>query len=178
MDEIPFFHAQAAFRCKPNRVYRIYVCPTELAFIWVGRGLEGVAGAAVGGKWVVALVDPSEKNSAQREKLDHTRLELLLDDHPKNLRAAISDFDEVQIRPRSNWHAYAYSDHRHQALLHVRHRLLGKYRLGIESLADLRIAITELPRVLGSVCNVEVPWPESEQPCGCTRCRPIKLFGR
>jgi hypothetical protein len=113
----------------------------------------------------------------RRETLDRTPLSALLDDDPRNVRAPIGEFDEVRIGPRSNFHAFGYSDHRHPALSHIRHRVLGKYRLGIESMPDLRVAIEELPRVLGAVCKVEVPWPESEQPCGCTRCRPIKLFG-
>ena len=45
----PYFHALAAFACKSNRLYRIYVRPDELVFIWAGSSMEGVAGAHAAG---------------------------------------------------------------------------------------------------------------------------------
>lgn len=170
----PYFHALAAFACKSNRLYRIYVRPDELVCIWAGSGMEGVAGAHAGaaahglvgallGVLLAKMLDPSKKNAARKEVLDTTPLEQLIGDHPKNLRAIISEFEEVRIRPRSEWHARNYSDHTHQALLDFRHRSLGKYRLGIASREDVEIAIRELPRVFGDVCRVEIVWSEQDK---------------
>ncbi len=181
MDDAPFFHALAVFACKANRLYRIYVRPNELVFIWAGKGGEGLAGARatarrgglsslVGGAMQAAL-DPSKSNETRREVLDRTPLDQLIGDHPNNFRAAIDEFEEVRIGPRSDHHARAYSDHGHQALLYLRHRTLGKYRLGIASLHDTQIALKELPRVFGDKCRVEIQLPDHDQPCGCRFCR-------
>jgi hypothetical protein len=126
---------------------------------------------AVLGNAMHASLDPAEKNAARWDVLDHTHLDDLIPDHPKNLRAPVEGFEEVRICARSDGHARAFSDHHHQALLRLRHRTLGKYRLGIATLHDTQVALTELPRILGARCHVEIPWPEQEQECGCVFCR-------
>jgi hypothetical protein len=177
----PYFHALAVFACKSNRLYRIYIRPDELVFIWAGSGMEEVAGARAAsaahgllgvllGALFAKMLDPTKKNAARKALLDGTALEQLIGDHPKNLRAPINEFEEVRIAPRSDRHARAYSDHGHQALLYLRHRSLGKYRLGIASVEDARNALKELPPILGEVCRVEMQWPEREQKCGCVFC--------
>jgi hypothetical protein len=181
MDNIPHFHALAVFACKGNRLYRIYLRSNELVFIWAGKGGEGLAGAravaqrgglaSVLGNALQTALDPSKNNNARRDVLDQTPLDQLVSDHPNNLRAPVEGFEEVRICPRSDGHARAYSDHQHQALLRLRHRTLGKYRLGIASLHDTQVALSELPRILGDRCHVEIPWPELEQECGCVFCR-------
>src|SRR5260221_1615906 len=181
MDDPPYFHALAVFACKANRLYRIYLRPNELVFIWAGKGGEGLAGASavsqrgglhsVLGNALQSALDPSKKNDARRDVLDHTPLDQLVSDHPNNLIAPVEGFEEIRICPRSDGHARAYSDHHHQALLRLRHRTLGQYRLGITSLHDTQVALTELPRILGEKCHVEVPWPEREQESGCVFCR-------
>jgi hypothetical protein len=181
MDNIPCFHALAVFTCKSNRLYRIYLRPNELVFIWAGKGGEGLAGAraisqggglhSVLGDVLQTALDPSKKNDARRDVLDQTPFDQLVSDNPKNLSALVEEVEEVRICPRSDSHARAYSDHHHQALLRLRHRTLGKYRLGVASLRDTQIALTELPRILGNKCHVEIPWPEREQDCGCVFCR-------
>lgn len=45
----------------------------------------------------------------------------------------------------------------------MRHRSLGKYRLGIAPIDDVNIAIRELPRVLGDVRRVEIVWSEQDK---------------
>jgi hypothetical protein len=168
---IPHFQGLAAFVCKPNRLYRVYILPDELVFIWSGSGMEGVAGAQAGaamhgalggliGYAIAKSLDPAKKNAARREVLNATPLDQLIDDHAKNLRAPINEFAEVRIAPRSEWHARQYSDHAHQALLHLRHRSFGKFKLGISSAEDVRVAMKELPRVLGGVCQIEIEWDE------------------
>jgi hypothetical protein len=170
---VPFFHALAVFGCKSNRLYRIYIRADELIFIWAGSGSEistgamaGGAGGGVVGALLGALIakyfDPAKKNAARKAVLDSTPLEELIADSPKNLRAALEDFGEVRIGPRSGFHAGMYSDQAHQALLHLRHKALGKYRLGIASVEDVRIAVRELPRVLGERCRVDIEWSEAK----------------
>jgi hypothetical protein len=174
MESPPYFHALAAFVCKSNRLYRVFVRPEELVFIWAGSGMEGVAGAHAGaaahglvgallGALLAKAFDPTKKNLSRNEVLDSTPLDQLIGDHPKNLRAPLNEFSEVRIAPRSEWHARNYSDHGHQALLYLRHRSLGKYRLGIASVEDVQVALRELPRVLGPVCRIEIAWSDWEK---------------
>ena len=171
MDTPPYFHALAVFACKSNRLYRVYVQPDELVFIWAGSGTEGMLGARVTlGEGAKAALDPSKKNNARLEVLDSTPLKQLIDDHPKNMRAPISGFTEVRIGKRSNRHARVYSDHAHQALLYLRHQTLGKYLLGITTAADVRLAMHELPQLLGDVYKAEIEPPKNDQKCGCTFC--------
>jgi hypothetical protein len=163
----PFFHALAVFACKSNRLYRIYVRPDELVFIWAGAGMEGVAGAraagtsgglvgALVGSLMANLMDSTQKNQARKAVLDGTPLEQLIGDDARNLRASINEFEEVRIGPRSERHARTYSDHGHRALLVLRHQSLGKYRLGLQTDEDVRVALRELPRVLGKVFQNEI----------------------
>jgi hypothetical protein len=169
----PYFDAQAAFVCKANRRYRIYVCPDELIFIWAGHGVVAAnhAGAAVHGGLIGVLLyaliakatDPSKKNAVRQAVLDEAKLEDLVHDDARNLRALLDDFTEVRISPRSEWHAGQYSDPAHKALLTLRHRTLGKYRLGIASNQDVEVALRELPRVFGERCRVEIEWSEEKE---------------
>jgi hypothetical protein len=169
----PYFHALAVFACKSNRLYRIYVRPDELVFIWAGAGMEGVAGARAAGasgglvgalvsSLIARLMDSTEKNQARKAVLDGTPLDQLIGDDPKNLRASINKFEEVRIGPRSERHARSYSDHEHRALLFLRHRTLGKYRLGLQTDEDVRVAQRELPRVLGKVFQNEIEWSDQD----------------
>jgi len=181
----PNFYGLATFCCKANRLYRIYLRPDEMIFIWAGKGGEGVAGAlavakgghgpkAAMGEALARWLDPTDVNQARLEVLERTTLEELLDDHPLNLRAPLAGFEEVRIRARSDFHARAFSDHGHQALLHLRHRSLGKLRLGLAMVEDVKVAISELPRFLrarGVAVRIETTAPEVEQPCGCVFCR-------
>ena len=170
VESTPYSHALAVFACKSNRLYRIYIRPEELVFIWAGSGAEGMHGAqaaALGGGLAGALIgmamkaalDPAKKNAARLAVLDATPLDQLIGDNPKNLRAPVDGFSEVRIGKRSERHARSYSDHGHQALLYLRHRDLGKYRLGICTVADVRVAMRELPRVVGSVYKAEIEPP-------------------
>ncbi|MFO0817111.1 MAG: hypothetical protein U1A77_04150 [Pirellulales bacterium] len=174
-DSPPFFHALAVFFCKRNRLYRIYICPDELVFVWAGKGAEGLAGMRyIGGplgRAIAAKVDPSTENSQRLRVLDRTLPSDLTANDPRNMRIAIEGFTNVRIAKRSNRHARVFSDHGHQALLFLRHRSLGKYRLGIATVEDVHMAINELPRVFGSLCDVEIDLPASEQDCGCVFCR-------
>ena len=176
-----YFHALACFYCKRNRFYRIFIRPDELVFIWAGSGSEGLAGvralAAFGGagalvgKALESALDPTKKNQSRIEVLDHTPLEQLISDHPNNIRVSNAEVELLRIRPRSDDHARAFSDHGHQARLFLRHRTLGRYRLGIASLQDTQIALKELPRIFGDRCRIEIQWPEQEQKCRCRFCR-------
>ncbi|HEX4343797.1 MAG TPA: hypothetical protein VH255_10415 [Verrucomicrobiae bacterium] len=179
-----YFHALGCFYCKRNRFYRIFIRTDELIFIWAGFGGEGLAAAralaasrgAYGattlvGQALTPILDPTKKNNARIDILNHTPLEQLIGDHPDNFRASITDFEEVRIRPRTDAHAQSFADHNHQARLFFKHRTLGKYRFGIASLTDTQIALKELPRIFGDKCHVEIPWPEQEQKCTCRFCR-------
>ena len=159
-------------RGKRNRLYRIFIRPDELVFIWAGSGSEGLAGArAAVGDALDPMLDPIKKNESRLEVLNRTPLDQLIGDHPDNIRASIADFEQIRIRPRSDDHARGFSDHSHQARLFLRHHTLGKFRLGIASLKDTQIAFTELPRIFGDKCQVEIKWPEQEQKCQCRFCR-------
>ena len=161
-----YFHALACFFCQSNRLYRIFIHSDELVFIWAGNGSEGLAGAravaarggvgALLGKALESALDPAKKNHTRLEVLDHTPLDQLISDHPKNIRASIADIEQVRIRRRSDDHARTFSDHGHQARLFLRHRTFGKFRLGIASVHDTQIAFKELPRILGDLSLIHI----------------------
>ena len=182
MEKTPYFHALAVFACKANRLYRVYVRPEDLVFIWADAGTEGLRGVQAAGSQgglVPALIgmalksalDPAKKNALRGEVLDSTPLERLIGDNAKNMRAPIGEFTEVRIAKRSDRHARVTSDHGHQALLYLRHETLGKYLFAIATAADVRIAMKELPLVLGSVYKSEIEPPEHDQKCGCPYCK-------
>lgn len=189
MDDTPYFHAKAAFACKANRFYRVYVRRQELVFIWAGKSGEGLAGARVVsrfhtrtffiegllssliGKGMEKLMDPAKSNAAREQILDTTSLSKLIPDHSTNLRANTGGFEEVRLGSRSDAHARRYSDHGHQALLHIRHRKFGKLRLGLCSIEDVHAAMDLLPKVLGTRYRADIARPVREQPCGCRLCR-------
>jgi hypothetical protein len=185
MTSPPSFQALASFYCNANRLYRIYVLPDELVFIWAGKGGEGTAGAQAVAKGpsharsavasvLASALDPSQGNLARQQALEHTPLDDLIGDHPLNLRAPVDGFEEVRICTRSDSHSRAFSDHGHQAILRVRHQTLGKYRLGLSTVEDVKIAMQQLPRVFGArgrTVRVEIAAPERAQPCGCVFCR-------
>lgn len=189
MDDTPYFHAKAAFACKANRLYRVYVRRQELVFIWAGKCGEVLAGARVVsrfharsfgiegmlfsliGKGMEKLIDPAETNRARRQVLDTTPLSRLIPDHPANLRAHTGGFEDVRVGARSDAHARTYADHGHQALLHIRHRKFGKLRLGLCTVEDVHAAMDLLPKVLGTRYRVDISRPFREQPCGCRICR-------
>jgi len=178
----PYFHALAVFACKRNRLYRVYVLPNELIFIWAGSGSEGLQGMraverksfwledSMIAKALIPFLDPSRKNNARLAELNRTPLEQLINDNPKNLRAPVSGFTEVRIGKRSDRHARTYSDHTHQALLYLRHRDLGKYRLGIATAKDVRTAMHVLPQATGPVYAAEIKPPMQDEQCGCVFC--------
>ncbi|HEU4670115.1 MAG TPA: hypothetical protein VFR91_05385 [Dyella sp.] len=189
MEDTPYFHAVAAFACKANRLYRIYVRRQELVFIWAGKGGEGLGGAramgrfarrgwapeaiafSLAGKGLEKLIDPARGNQSRQRVLDATPLSRLIPDHPANLRAHTAGFEEVRIGKRSDAHARRYSDHGHQGLLHIRHRKFGRLRLGLCSIEDVQAAMDLLPTVLGTRYRVDTSRPLREQPCGCRMCR-------
>ena len=102
VEAIPYFHALAVFACKGNRLYRVYIRPDELVFIWAGSGTEGMAGAAsqrthgvIGylvSQALTSAMDPSKKNETRRAVLDSTPLDQLIRDNPKNVRGPIGGF--------------------------------------------------------------------------------------
>jgi hypothetical protein len=40
VETIPYFHALVVFACKSKKLYRVYVRPDALVFIWAGSGTE------------------------------------------------------------------------------------------------------------------------------------------
>jgi hypothetical protein len=167
----PFFHAEASYACKLNRLYRVYVRPDELVLIWAGgaddlkRGLQagtmahGLIGALV---YAMAekLMNPGNKNAARAEVLDGTHLDDLIGDDARNMRALVGDFEELRILPCSAWTRSHFGEH--LASLLVRHRALGKYRFALRDKNDVEVAMRELPRVLGAVCRIEIEWSEDK----------------
>jgi len=173
-DTPPYFHGLAGFACKRNRLYRVYVRPDELIFIWAGDPVQTAESARAAGvhhgvlgvliaSLIAKAVDSTKKNAARKETLDSTPLEDLVRDDKRNIRALIREFDEVKIGPRSPRHATMWGDQSHQAVLILRHRTLGKYRIGLASVEDVRVAVAELPRVFGSICDIGIEWSDREQ---------------
>lgn len=157
----PFFYGLACMTWSSNSLYRVYILPGELVFIWAATGGEGekVMGRQFGLAGALAaslLTTGDDENALRKEKLDRSRLEELVADNGNNFRAARADFLEASLEPRSLWLAFAYAQISHAGVFRFRHREKGKFALCLQSEEDLRAAAAHLPTALGGLLRVAI----------------------
>jgi hypothetical protein len=152
----------APYTWRPNRLYRVYVLPQELVFLWAGSGAETAAlGTQFGllGGLVTAAVR-REAPAQPRQGLDRERVEELIASHKHNFRAHVDDLYSVIIDPRSFWLAAMYYQGSHTGVLRIRHRQKGKLRLCLSSYEDMKTAVEAVPAALGDLVTVNVLWDD------------------
>ena len=162
-----YFHAVAVYRIGAKRLYRVYILPEELVFIYAGSGEDhaakfatyGAAGALVAGffeRWS----KPEIKNQKRLEQLDHAELEDLSGDHKHNFRVFTSELSDVAIDPPSSWDTYA-----HLGIFRFKHTQKGKMRLYLRTLEDVKTAAEKLHGVMANQVSVNV---EPDRPTEAT----------
>jgi hypothetical protein len=165
-EQPPYFEGVVPFHWKPNRMYRVYVLPKELNFIYVGSGGETSAAVAsqfgLVGALIAAAANPAQKIQHRQQQLDSTALEQLIVDHKHNFRAPAAELMDVSIDPRSTWLAVMFSQPKHVGVLRFTHAAQGKLRLCFNSVEDMSVAVECLPVALGHQVAVNVEWDEQE----------------
>lgn len=157
----PFFHGLACMTWSPNRLYRVYVLPGELAFVWAATGTEmdramGAQFGLLGALAFSALATNEEENASRKETLDRSGLDQVIADNKHNFRAQRADFLEASVEPKSLWLAFAYGQAAHRGVFRFTHREKGKFALCLPSDEDVRAAALHLPTALGGLVRVEV----------------------
>ncbi|HYT88633.1 MAG TPA: hypothetical protein VEL76_07980 [Gemmataceae bacterium] len=159
---LPSFLGIAPFTWRPNRLYRVYVLPQELVFLWAGAGAEATAIGAqfglIGGLMTAAM--RREPKVQVGEGLDLDTVEQLLPSHKHNFRAHLDDLSYVTIDPRSFWLAAMYYQGAHIGVLRFRHRKQGKMSLCLSNYEDMKIALETVPAALGDLVTVNVEWSD------------------
>jgi hypothetical protein len=159
--KLPFFHGLACMTWSSNRLYRVYILPGELVFIWAASGGDGekIMGRQFGlvGALTAALTTTGEEeNSHRREVMDGTALNDLISDNEHNFRATREDFLEASLEPRSLWLHMVYGQITHKGVFRFQHREKGKFALCIQTDEDLQLAAANLPAALGGKLHVAI----------------------
>lgn len=169
-----FFHARATYALKSNQYYRVYLKPPDLLFMQAGPGPAGhvATGAAIHGGAIGGLVGGliahrmQKKTETRLKKLDDADWDGLLamiEENKKNFQEDVSDVVEASIDPKSIWHQIAYSSPNHVGLLRIRFRDRGKMKLEFLAIEDMRLAVEQLPGILGEALTVNVVWNEAKK---------------
>ena len=165
-EQPPYFEGVIPFHWKPNRMYRVYVLPQELVFIYVGSGGETQAAVAAQfglvGALISAAANPAKKIQQRQQQLDTAQFDQLVADHKHNFRAPAAELTDISIDPRSTWLAVMFSQPQHVGVLRFTHAAQGKRRLCINSLEDMQVAVECLPVALGHQVAVNVEWDQQK----------------
>jgi hypothetical protein len=164
--EPPFFHGCVLSRWSSSKRYRVYVRPRELVFIYAGAGddLErsvgvhfGLVGAAI------ASAITARKKKKQSQRLEGSSVDELLTSHKHNFRAGPSELSELTIDPRSYWVASFQNQPKHAGILRFTHPEKKRVTLCVDSVDDMKVAVENLPRAIGSHIVVNVQWDERKK---------------
>lgn len=166
-ENLTYFHGVAPFTWSPNRLYRVYIRPGELVFVYAGSpGEVSVAAAAhfgLLGGLIAAAANPARKNQERQEKLNTSSLEELLDDHKHNFRASAEELSDVSLNPYAFWTAAIHSQPNHVGIFRFTHASKGKMMICINSSDDMRTAVEKLPAALGDRVELNGRWDDARQ---------------
>jgi hypothetical protein len=159
------FTVRAVSTFTPDRLYRVYVCGRQLAFIKIA-GQAGVAeGVAAQFGLVGGLILAWWKKRARRnlqERLgaeDQQDIELLLTRDPKNFLMQPSEIVRSTIEPPARFGAHGA----HVGSWKVDSVEGKKQTYQFEEVSEMREALTILPVLLGAVLTVQARWDESKR---------------
>ncbi len=158
----PFFYGMMTSRSllRVNDLYRVYVLPGELVFIWAATGGEGEKAIqeTLSIMWIFGFLKSTtdEENAERLAVLDQTPLETLIPDNEYNFRAAREDILEASLEPPSNWLHFAFLQVKQAAVFRFRHRVKGKFRMCLLTEEDARAARGHLYSVLGDRLRVDI----------------------
>jgi hypothetical protein len=126
----PFFHVREV--SSRRRIYRVYAVGSDLLFIHVT------------GSHQARTLDTASEASLRQ-----------LASEEGSFSGGDIDLQGVQVNPPSKWVSILYgSDHAGLLLFH--HATLGKKKLELPTLDDVRLAVMMLPQVLGECVKVNV----------------------
>jgi hypothetical protein len=156
------FNVRATSVFTPDRVYRVYACGNQLAFIKIG-GQSGVAeGVAAGfgllgglflAWWKKRSGIKLQQRLAQEDQQD---IELLLTRDPKNFVMLPVQVRSAAIEPPARLGAHG----RHCGIWRLEETNGKKHTFQFEEVSAMHEAIAVLPPMLGSALTVNVRWDE------------------
>jgi hypothetical protein len=144
----------------PDRLYRVYVCGSQLAFIKIGgqAGVaEGVAaqfgllGALILAWWKKRTRHKVQQSLTQQDQQD---VELLLSQDAKNFMIRPGQIVRAAIDPPARLGAHG----RHQGFWKLEETDGTKRSFQFEEIAEMRQAMDVLPGILGAALTVHVKW--------------------
>jgi hypothetical protein len=145
-----------------NRLYRVYIQPSELVAVWAG-GCDDVKlylGAAAGliGGLIATAMNPMKHKTTRQEELDSMPLELLRDDHRHNFAVGFDDVENAEVVAPSLWFKLNHATVPQFGLLRLRCRERGLTTLALCSPLDVRCVLERLPARLGDRLRVGLEW--------------------
>jgi len=167
------FNVRALSTFTPDRLYRVYVCGSQLAFIKIG-GQSGVAeGVAAQFGLLGALLlawwkKRSNKKLQQRlTEEDQQDIELLLGRDPKNFLMHPGQIARAAIDPPARFGTHG----RHCGFWKLEGTDGKKQSFQFEEISEMREALEALPVVLGPALTINVRWDESKKKYAGTETR-------
>ncbi|HEV8336703.1 MAG TPA: hypothetical protein VGR67_09825 [Candidatus Polarisedimenticolia bacterium] len=149
----------------PDRLYRVYACGDQLAFVKIG-GQAGVAEGVAAqfgllGALVLAWWKKRNRNKVQQTlaQQDQQDVELLLTRDPKNFSIQPGQIARASIDPPAILGAHGRS----HGSWKVEETNGTKRSFQFEELAEMREAMQVLPRILGAALTINVKWDEGKK---------------
>ena len=154
------FNVRAVSTFTSDRLYRVYVCGNQLAFVKIGgqAGIaEGVAAqfGLLGALFLAWWRKRSHKKLQQRlAEEDPQDIELLVARDPKNFRVQPDQVHTASIEPPARLGTHG----RHCGVWKLEETNGTKHSFQFEELSEMREALTILPDVLGALLIINVRW--------------------
>jgi hypothetical protein len=146
---------------SPEVLYRVYFAPGGLFFIRVGgeRGTSAYMRFGLIGLLVHAFQNPKGKVEEKVSDLDQRSLKDRLEDHKANFRTAFSEIRSATIDPR----AIFTTTGKNCGRMVMKFEEHGKKTFEFEEIQAMKVAVDELPKVLGDRLKVNVEWNDKKK---------------
>ncbi len=166
----PYFAVSQPRAFGEARLYRLYVTPEELVWVWTAYANEvGVAVSQQLGLlgFLLRRVDSSKNKRRRRlEELDSKPFDELREDNKHNFAIRVDEVESAEIAPASFWFRTAYSTMTQVGLLRVSVPTRKRLTLVIASNEDMQEAIDLLTPRLGWKLQVRLAWDEERMKYG------------